>query len=462
MILKEKYKENPGFQYVIDSLELMSSVGRRFLLSQPFMTNPHDIEKHYDLIALFIERLRTPAYKVAIADLRHQLMRLHDLQGTLLNLQKHIVVDEIELFEIKSFAYLCHATRQDLATLGFTATMPLPDTQNIFDLLDPDKNGVVSFYLYDSYHPELGIVRQQLKRCAETDPQYNALFERQNELQQQVLLTLSRQLWNYADLLSQALQQMASIDILQAEAAQALTWNLSRPIIAESIHYCQLVNPRLKAHNETHGLRYQPIDICLQPGLCLITGANMAGKTVLLKSLSIAQLMVQFGMYAPAQKATIALVDDVALCIGDDQNEMNGLSSFASEITQISTIIERSQHERLLILIDEPARTTNPIEGKAIVQAVGSLLQHRNSFSVITTHYSQLNLEGRNLRVKGFVEALSDTTLSAATINQFMDYSLIESCNGEVPHEALRIAALLGCNADMIKLAEKFASSTEM
>ena len=211
-----------------------------------------------------------------------------------------------------------------------------------------------------------------------------------------------------------------------------------------------LWNPRLKARCEEQGLRYQPVDIELTPGVTLVTGANMAGKTVLLKTVGIAQLMMQFGMYVPAREAHMTLVDDVLFCIGDEQNEMNGLSSFASEILKISDAITRAESQRLLILIDEPARTTNPIEGKAIVQSLSTLLNGQSSITLVTTHYSQLALPCRKLRVRGFDERLSTLPLTPQNINHFMDYSLLPDTSEEVPQEALRIAAILGCHPGLI------------
>ena len=180
----------------------------------------------------------------------------------------------------------------------------------------------------------------------------------------------------------------------------------------------------------------------------------MAGKTVLLKTLGVAQLLAQFGMFVPAASASITLVDDIVFCIGDKQNEMNGLSSFASEIIKISNVVKQSATAKLLILIDEPARTTNPVEGKAIVQALSNLLAERISISLITTHYAQLGIPCRRLRIAGFREELANAAISPENINLFMDYSLVEDNSDTVPHEALRIATLLGCDTDLINLAE--------
>ena len=248
---------------------------------------------------------------------------------------------------------------------------------------------------------------------------------------------------------------MAYADFLLAKADLALRWELTRPEIGNTIEYKGLINPRLKERNEKQNLRYQPVDITLQPGVCLITGANMAGKTVLLKSVGTAQMMAQLGMYVPASKAIVRLLEGIVTSIGDDQDEMNGLSSYAAEIIKISDILRTCRSHEMLVLIDEPARTTNPVEGKALVQSIIKILNTLNSFTLITTHYSQLGADCRRMRVKGFVEDMSDLPLNPQNINRFIDYSLTEDNSDDVPHEALRIATILQCDLEMISLAQK-------
>ena len=269
------------------------------------------------------------------------------------------------------------------------------------------------------------------------------------------IIRLSDELMQWCGTLTDALNQLAYADLLLAKAELAKSWALTRPTIGNHIEYKAIVNPRLKQRNESMHMRYQPVDIAVYSGVTLITGANMAGKTVLLKSVGTAQLMAQCGMFVPAEKAIIKLVDSVATSIGDNQDEMNGLSSFASEIIKISNILSDCRHRELLVLIDEPARTTNPTEGKALVQAIIKILEKQTSFTLITTHYGQLGSECRRLRVRGFVEDMADVPLTPQNINHFIDYSLAEDTSDDVPHEALRIAAILNCDTEMIDLAQK-------
>jgi hypothetical protein len=81
------------------------------------------------------------------------------------------------------------------------------------------------------------------------------------------------------------------------------------------------------------------------------------------------------------------------------------------------------------------------------------------SVTLITTHYGQLGSRCRRLRVKGFVEGMADVPLTPQNINRFIDYSLTEDQSDNVPHEALRIAAILNCDSEMISLAKESIES---
>ncbi|MBQ9586885.1 MAG: hypothetical protein IJR26_03360 [Bacteroidales bacterium] len=477
MTIKDKLTAEPGFQFVIDSMELMSTSGRQRMLRQPFINDRRLLEAEYSNVSHILALLQEAQQSRPIAVVRHQLMQMHDIQGTINNLANSITIEEIELFEVKIFAHLCLTTRKAASQLDISDILNIPDLQQVFSILDPDNTGIPNFYIYDSYHPALPELRKELRATqtklevlpdddpsrAEQQMLFNQLFEQQNAIQQEVMEQLSERLKPHAGILQKAIEQMAYTDFLFAKATIALEWGLCRPTFSDdgASRLNAMWNPRLKRRTEETKQRYQPIDIETLPGVCLITGANMAGKTVLLKTIGIVQLMAQFGFFVPAKEAAIALVDDVIFCIGDEQNEMNGLSSFASEIIKISDCITRAAKGNYLILIDEPARTTNPVEGKAIVQSLATLLDRCPSQTLVTTHYSQLGLGCRRLRVRGFVENMCSQPLSPENINSFMDYSLLPDQSDDVPHEALRIAAILQCNADLIGTASTFLANVK-
>ncbi len=434
MTIKTKIKEVPGFQFVADNMEFMSAAGRRRMMEQQWISNPDGLQREKEAVSAMLNTLSLADASQAVNTLRHQLMQLHDLHTTIQSLQSHIVLDEVELFELKNLSYIANIARHALEQLNLLTLFPIPDVQEVFHILDPDNTGIPNFYIYDSYDNRLAPLRKQLKQAEESEKA--ALIDLQNQYQHQVIDRLCDMLHPYAAKLSEVLETMAYIDFVMARAYLSKQWDLCPSKDYEGRYFIKgLFNPRLRLHNEEVGLRYQPIDIDLTECVTLVTGANMAGKTVLLKSVGLAQIMYQFGFPVPAADCCLPCFDDVVFCIGDEQNEMNGLSSFAAEITRISDVVGRSQSE---------------------VQALASLMHKRDSLTMITTHYGNLGISCRRLRVRGFVENMVDIPLTAQNINRFIDYSLIPDDSDEVPHEAIKIAEMLSCNPDLIASAKLF------
>jgi DNA mismatch repair ATPase MutS len=167
----------------------------------------------------------------------------------------------------------------------------------------------------------------------------------------------------------------------------------------------------------------------------------------------LAQTLFQYGFYVPASEAVTLCFDEITLCMGDQQDAARGLSSFASEILQVERIIQGIRAgKKWLVLMDELARTTNPVEGKAIVSALVDFLSQNGVHALITTHYEGVGSSCRRLRVKGFREdILKDEPLTLKNINRYIDYSLVEETGDTPPREAFRIMRLLGIDAELVE-----------
>ena len=137
---------------------------------------------------------------------------------------------------------------------------------------------------------------------------------------------------------------MGWLDVVIAKAMQARDWGLTRPAITQdTTSFRGLFNPELRISLEAAGKRFQPVNIRLTTGPTVITGANMSGKTVLLHSVELAQYMLQFGFYIAAEKAEMALVDEVHCSIGDGQDQLSGLSSFAAEMMRMDELYKKRE-----------------------------------------------------------------------------------------------------------------------
>lgn len=473
MQLKDVINTEAGFKYCIDDLNIQSGIGRNYLMNIHWKTTAQELEAEWFFVEQIIEKIKTDEERKHLGKLQHKLSCIHNIKQTILNIENNDVLDDVQFFEVKNLSLQTIEIAAIAKDMGLDLLFLIPDLSKVLEILDPDKNNIAHFYIYESYDNRLPEIRNKLKQLtnslnsntntlpdeetAKLEAEITATYLINQEIEDSVRVSLVEKLNRYTPTLKATLERLAYIDLSVAKAEQAINRNMHKPTIcSHSIAYTNIVNPRLDSVLKPQGQECQPIDISIAPGVCFITGANMAGKTVLLKTMGIAQMLAQFGFFVPAAVAGIALVDKVVFCIGDEQNEMNGLSSFASEILKINSIVEDSDKYKMLILIDEPARTTNPTEGKAIVQAIANCLNSKNSYTMITTHYSQLGLDCRKLRVKGFVNNNTNITITPQNINKFMNYTLQEDTTDNVPHEAIRIAEILNCSSTLISDAKQF------
>ena len=464
MKLRTAISQVKGLQHLVESIQLQSSLGKRYLLDTFMMYQANEINQELDLVDRAYSILNGKKAGL-IHKIQTKLMQVRDIKGSVKNIKSNLVLDDIELFEIKSFALVSDEILK-LQNEFETTLIEIPDLNSIISILDPENNRIPSFYIYDSYSSELAGVRKEIKKlkaAIKADPEmhtgqnFEALLGQSEEIEAEVRGKLCEKLYPFANDLEKALNQVAHLDVIIAKAILADNFAFTRAQISESTtEYKAMFHPQIQETLALNNKKFQAIDIKLDHSVCFITGANMAGKTVILKTLALCQYLLQFGFFVPAQLAQISLVHRILVSVGDDQSEQNGLSSFASEMVKINEMVEASiKKENVLVLVDELARTTNPTEGRAIVNAVAEIFKENKTLSVITTHYSGLNKDCRKLRVKGLDKEFKQGEINKNNINDYMDYSLIEDDASKVPHEALRIAEILGINKQIIEKANK-------
>ena len=272
------------------------------------------------------------------------------------------------------------------------------------------------------------------------------LQQRNDELENGVRQELAHKLAGKAKKLEHTLKNLSLLDIMIATVAQMKELGLCFPAIAEGgeTFYRGMFNPMVKAAVEQRGAAYVPVDISFEKKPVTIIGANMGGKSVVLKTLALNQIAAQFGFGVAAQNCCVNIVDKILFSIGDDQNAEKGISSFAAEMLAINEIVESIRRgDNLLALLDEPARATNPIEGTALVEGLLEVIGKSKGGTVVATHYNIKNDNIKRYRVAGLKDGM-------------MDYRLIETESGDVPHEAVAIAEQLGVNKEWIESTKKY------
>ncbi len=432
-----------GLRFMIDNLCTHSSYSRKIMLESSMMYDKNSIEKSYAVMKEFYEVVKNDENKNIVQSLQFKLCNLKDINHTISRLATSVVVDDIELYEVKSLALLSADVKNILEKISLDKIIEIPNLDDVVKILDPDGLHIATFYIYDSYSEELASLRKKLK---EKDVYQEEIYNEVMRIEDEIRAELSSKLKPYSEAMSMALNALADVDINIAKSLQMKELGLCFPTISSDniSSYKGIFHPEVKSILEKDKREYQKVDIDYGLNPLIIMGSNMGGKTIVLKTLAMCQYLLQFGFGIPATSADMMVYDEIFCLTTDDQSINKGLSSFAAEMKNIDAVIKSSQqNKKILALIDEPARTTNPTEGTALVSSLVKLLQDRAMSLVIVTHYNIKTYNNKCLRVKGLIDGK-------------MNYELVETYEGEVPHEAFNIAETLGIDSQWIEMAKEF------
>ena len=431
-----------GLRFILDELCTHSSYSRKLLLESTMMHDRESIEKSYSVLKEFYHVVENDDNKNAIQTLQFKLCKLKDINNTISRLSSSTVIDDIELYEVKSLALLSADVKNILEKLNLINVIEIPTLDDVVKILDPDGLRIATFYIYDSYSEELAVLRKKLK---EKDFYQEEIYNKVMEVEDAIRAKLSEALKPFVHDLCEALNALADVDLNLAKALQMKELGLCFPTISNDnvATYKGIFHPEVKNILDKEKREYQKVDIQFGMKPVIIMGANMGGKTIVLKTLAMSQYLMQFGFGIPADSAEMMIYDEMFCLTTDDQSLNKGLSSFAAEMKNIDAVIKASHDDKkILALIDEPARSTNPTEGTALVSSLVKLLQDKAMSLIIVTHYNIKTYNNKCLRVKGLE-------------NGKMNYELVETHEGEVPHEALNIAESLGVAPQWISMAKE-------
>ena len=218
--------------------------------------------------------------------------------------------------------------------------------------------------------------------------EYKKLLAEEADEIERILTELTAMLAPYADEIREDLNIMGHIDLVFAKAKLSRELNAVMPRLNRN-NYVRIVRGR---HPLIPADRVVPIDIWIGKDYrsLIITGPNTGGKTVTLKIVGLFALMVQSGIFVPANEGSeFPVFEHIYADIGDEQSIEQSLSTFSSHMKNIVGILDKAD-ENSLVLLDELGAGTDPIEGAALAMSILEDLNDRHCICVSTTHYSEI------------------------------------------------------------------------
>ncbi len=217
-------------------------------------------------------------------------------------------------------------------------------------------------------------------------------------------------------MIQKAAQSIATLDCLQSFAYIATRYNYTRPTLLYSgeIRVKQGRHPVVERLLED--TQFVPNDIEINTTnqqLLLITGPNMAGKSVLIRQVALMNLMAQIGCFVPAKQAHLSLVDRIFVRSGASDVITSGLSTFMVEMVETAYILHNATPKSLIIM-DEIGRGTSTYDGISIAWAVAEYIVTTTPIAAKTlfaTHYHELQELAKQYpkKIKNFHMAIDNT-----------------------------------------------------
>jgi len=282
--------------------------------------------------------------------------------------------------------------------------------------------------------------------------------ERISELESRLFRELCAQIAAHAPALLKTAHALARSDVASALADLAARQRYVRPTFA--------AEPELRIVGGRHpvaelSLRdpFTPNDLTMDAGqrIHIITGPNMAGKSVFLRQNALIVLMAQIGSFVPADAATIGLVDRIFTRIGASDELAAGQSTFMVEMVETANILNHATPHSLLIL-DEVGRGTSTYDGMAIAWAVIEYLHNhpeRRARTLFATHYHELiEMEESLPHIRNFNLAVSEEGRDVVFLHRVIP-------GGADRSYGIHVARLAGIPAPVIHRAETLLQQLE-
>ena len=214
--------------------------------------------------------------------------------------------------------------------------------------------------------------------------------------------------------LRRLLEIHASLDAWKSMAIANKTLNLHFPAFEASDH------PLLEIRNLKHIMLKEAVgyDLLMDKNqhFIFLTGANMAGKSTLIKAVGLSVYLAHLGMGVPAGFMRLSLFEGLLSNINVMDNIIKGESYFYNEVRRIrETLLKITDGRKWLVLIDELFKGTNMQDAmKCTVSVVEGLSKAENALFILSSHLYEIGDDLKRLptlRFKYFETILKNNDL---------------------------------------------------
>ena len=471
-----------GLQYVLESLHACSPFGIERVQKLRFYSPAERAALETELGNVERAKNAVGACAAQYEAIMAALCQLKDVRGSLKRLSAEETLDHVELFEIKGFLLRIADLIPLFAEMNETVRaegIAFHDPEPALDVLDPERTRSRGFYIPDGATEALKRIRAEKKRLeqrlyeAETEPEKNEIRLLRTRVcadeeaeERTVRKAMCEKLRPFVSAMLSDADAAGRLDFLIQKALFAVRYGAVRPGITETaLELIDMTNPELVDLLKEKGRAFVPVSIAADRGATVITGANMGGKSVAMKTVALNVLLMHAGFLVCAKQARIPMFSCVKMLFDDAQSMQSGLSGFGSEIVRFNEALEEAEKGYSLFLLDEFARGTNPDEGAVIVQAVTRYLNGVNAISILATHYDGVAAYAKtHYQIVGLrdvdpesirAELASGTADGPAVIARHMDYGLYRvDGKADCPKDALHICRMLSMKPEILERIE--------
>ncbi len=277
-------------------------------------------------------------------------------------------------------------------------------------------------------------------------------------LEQELYNALVEDLSRQADRIIHTSSVLAQIDVLASNAENAAKYGYVKPVIGSSISAIDIKDGRHLIVERMKSVSFVPNDTYINDSdsrMMIITGPNMAGKSIYMRQVALIVILAHIGSFVPASAAEIPIIDKVFTRVGASDDLHTGRSTFMVEMSEVSDILENAT-DKSLILLDEVGRGTATYDGLSIAWAVVEYLDKRLKSKVMfSTHYHELtDLEDILDGVKNYKISVKEISGNIVFLHKMMRGSANRSFGIEV-------AGLSGLPAPVISRAKEILKQLE-